>query len=130
MDTLDKDIKRIKIARMKPEEKFLYEIFCDIETFKSEIFYKSIFYIKNNVILFEYDCSKKMLCFDEFKIWYVLEKKFEIYDSKIYETIKKMSERCLNIEIDKLDVLRPNTLIQVERELLYKFSENYHHKAQ
>jgi hypothetical protein len=58
MDKLDLKIRQVKLARMKPVEKFMYELFSNLVIchFENIVYYK-----KDNKILLEYNNNEKIL---------------------------------------------------------------------
>jgi hypothetical protein len=59
-DDLDKDIERIKVSRMKPEEKYLYGIFKKLKKYHSETFPDFVYYKENDDIAFIYNEDLKI----------------------------------------------------------------------
>jgi hypothetical protein len=77
---LDKDIEKIKLARMKPEEKFLHETFSNLKQYEEN----NIIYYKNkHHIVCCYDKIYNTVTYD-YSIYSELYKKYKMRDKDIY----------------------------------------------
>jgi hypothetical protein len=109
MDNLDKDIERIKVSRMKPEERYVYKIFknlkVNIETKQSSI----IYYHVETSILFMYDKDQNIFWCNFYFFWDNIENRFNIN----YEDIQKLVYKyiCVPLNIKKdvgIDIMYHN----------------------
>lgn len=96
MDKLDKKIRQVKLARMKPVEKYLYEIFSNLNVYK---FNDTIYYKNNNKIILEYNNIDRILwCYTD--VWKKLKSNFDI----AYHEIKKIIEHWVVIFISSIQI--------------------------
>lgn len=96
MDKLDRKIRKVKLARMKPVEKYLYEIFSNLKVYK---FNDTIYYKKDNKIILEYNNIDRILwCRTE--MWRKLKGDFDI----AYQEIKKIIEYWVFIFISTIQI--------------------------
>lgn len=92
-------IKNIKYKRMKPEEKYLSNIFKDayVVIIKPS---KNIFIMsKNDTILVEYTWKINYITVDNIKIWKILEYDFGLNINQINNTLKKFLKSYLGNHI-------------------------------
>ena len=83
--------------KYSPAEQWFLEQITDLEKKRSDYFFpRSIFFIKNGEVLFEYDQKFKFFWCDYGKIWSVLETEFDLKYEDIGELIKSMVEEHLN----------------------------------
>ena len=97
-------LHQIKYKRMKPEERFLYDLLVQAKPKISDEFPNSIFYTLDDLILFEYNQKNSKLWCNHDIIWLVFERKFNINDIDIQFIIKKMVEDILNLR-DKISFI-------------------------
>ena len=86
---LDK-IKRIKYNRLKEEEKFIIEIINVVKPFTSDKYPESVFWKKNDTILFEQDFKNGFLRVNNKYIWSVLVFKYGYNFNDVQPFIKEV----------------------------------------
>lgn len=96
MEIKDK-IKQIKYLRLKPEERFLLDMMNGIKPFISKNYPKSIFWKKDDDILFEQDYKNGWLRCNYNKIWSVFSKKYEYSYPEIQSFIKSVVDKDTNL---------------------------------
>jgi hypothetical protein len=118
MDSLDKDIEKIKLSRMKPEERFLFDIVKDLKKYVKIKNYKysyehsdyvifndenhkyinMFFYKINDNIYFIHNNLKNIIFCSNNQIWSTLQLKYNLCSSDIRKLITKMVCETLNIK--------------------------------
>ena len=83
-------IRLIKYHRMKPEERFLYDIFVDLDTYIHKDYPTFIFFKRGNDLLFDYNFKNGYFWCDHSKIWHVLQIKYGLTERFIRPLIIKM----------------------------------------
>lgn len=94
MDELDNKIIKIKLARMKPEERYIYKIFNSTTEFHTDKYPNSIFYIKEKEILFEYQYLSGEFFFNYNMFFSVIKILFKLDYIKTKNVIEKMFSMC------------------------------------
>ena len=74
--------------KRSPTEKFLFDIFSNIKPYYSDKYLDSIFYKKDNEVLFEYDKKSGYFWCHYDKIWKVLDSKYGLNYREIRDLIK------------------------------------------
>ena len=90
-------IKQIKYLRLKPEERFLLEMMNGIKPFTSKNYPESVFWKKDDDILFEQDYKNGWLRCNYNRIWLVLSKKYEYSYSEIQSFVKRIADKDDNL---------------------------------
>jgi len=88
-------IKQIKYLRLKPEERFILNILNNLEEYTHKDFPTSIFYKKDNILLFEYNENSGIFWCDDSNFWTILRKKYNLKYEQIKILIKYMVEEHL-----------------------------------
>ena len=83
-------ILQIKYKRLKPEERFLFDILVQVKPKISDDYADSVFYLLKDVVLFEYNKKNGYFWCDYDKIWSVFQNKFNYKYSDIQIIIKKV----------------------------------------
>ena len=96
--TLQDKIHKIKESRLTPTEKFLYDIFWNIKTYVSDEYPNSIFYKKDNDVLFEYDKKTEYFWCHYYKIWLVLKTEYGLNKQEIKDLIKGVVWEVLKLK--------------------------------
>ena len=107
MKQLKDKIRQIKYLRLKPEERFLIEMVDGIESFISKKYPQSIFWKKNDIILFEQDFKNGWLRCNYELIWSVLQNKYGYKYTDTQSFIKKWVDR--NTKLGGLTPFHSNT---------------------
>jgi hypothetical protein len=81
-------IRDLKYRRMKPEERFMFEMFEGVEIYNSDKYADYELYKKNGDIIVEYDLTIGYFYCCYFKIWSVFVTKFNFNYKQISEFIK------------------------------------------
>ena len=94
-------LKKIKYNRLKPEERFLVDIFNNCKEYIDDKRYKDIVFYKNgSKVLFSFDKKELIFRCNYDEIWNVLEKKYKLYNyDKLKLLVSKYAEEYLNIDI-------------------------------
>lgn len=71
-------IKQIKYLRLKPEERFVLDHLTDLEEYTHINHPNSIFYKKNDILLFEWNKETGYFWCDYNNFWSILEKTYKI----------------------------------------------------
>jgi hypothetical protein len=102
-DNLDKDIEKIKLARMKPEEKYLHDVFTyfvkSISKSTLSGSNSTLYKDNNNNVIFEY-CLEGNVFYYDFDIERLLKSKFNMNDDDIFNLMKKSIKYHLKIDTD------------------------------
>lgn len=111
--SIDSDIIKIKMARMKPEERYLYKIFSSLKKFiprkqpYTSVYPNYIYFTKGQKIYIFYNVSDNKLKYDFDICDYLIENYninlFEI-NNTVYNIIKKYNFFNDTIDIDNLDI--------------------------
>ena len=107
MELKDK-IYKIKESRLSPAEKFIYSIFFNLKEYYSDNYPNSVFYEKNNEVLFRYDKKTGNFWCHYYKIWKVLKIKYGLKYQEIRDIIKDVVWVIL-----KLKEVTPNCLLYI-----------------
>ena len=91
-------IHNIKESRLSPAEKFLYLIFWNLEEYYSDKYPNSIFYKKDNDVLFEYNKKNGKIWCHYDKIWSVLKLNYGLNDQEIKDLIKGVVWETLKLK--------------------------------
>ena len=91
-------IHKIKEYRLNPADRFLYSIFFNLKEYYSAKYPNSVFYKKDNEILFEYDKKNGKFWCHYYKIWSVLESNYGLNKQEIKELIKDMAWKTLKLK--------------------------------
>jgi hypothetical protein len=87
-------LQRIKHKRLKPEERFLYNIFTN-----------------NDKSSYRYDIIYKELRVNADSIWFELRSKYNLNDGNIVFILKKMFKYSTNFDVITVNMYRYATLI-------------------
>lgn len=102
MDYILEKIRLIKKSRLKPEEKFLCDIFWNLKpNFKGKLT-NYIYYIYDNKIIFQYNINSKQIYCDYFPVWNKLDKEYNLRNEEIESLIFFYAHRYLNITVSKV----------------------------
>ena len=120
MTTIKEKIRQIKYSRLKPEELFILKNLTDLEEYIHVEYPNSIFYKKDDALMFEWNQKNGMFWCNYHKFWSVLKSSFNIGNNEIKLLVKYMVEEYL-IKKD----ITPKQLIQskidfVEEHLVKK----------
>lgn len=98
MDELDKQIKQIKLARMKPEEKVVYDVINTIDQvdFRGS---NCILYLSNGFVIFQYIITSKSFHSNNREIHRTLRSKYDITFSSRLKIINTVCKRYLKTTI-------------------------------
>ena len=91
-------IRKIKYSRLKPEESWFIDILWNLKEYTSDKYPDSIFYKKDDILLFEYNLKFGYFCYDFSKIWLVFYKKFGLNSQEMNTLIKGLVEEHLNLK--------------------------------
>jgi len=137
---LDK-IKKIKLHRMKPEERFVYEIFTNLVEYYHPDYPNNRYYKYNDELLFNHNLNNGYFWCHHNKFWIILEEKVGLHYREIQDLVKKTVKEQLyckkntipfnrgrvileEMEVDliqkKIEPLIGNTEIELEKELIKK----------
>ena len=97
---IDKNkIKQLKYLRFKPEEKWFLNILFNLKGYTSDTYpvSETIFYKKDNNILFVYDLKTKIFYCSYENMWVILESEFDLKNQEIVILIKNMTEEHLKL---------------------------------
>lgn len=99
-------IRQIKYLRMKPEERFVYEIFSNLECYVFDNRPESFFYKHNGLLIFDLNVKTCIFWCDHKTYWNILTYKYNIsYDDVIILTKKMLkqyiTEKDVNIRLVK-----------------------------
>ena len=119
MEIIDK-IKKIKYSRLKPEERFLEDIFCNLKEKVSDNNQNSIFYVLNDEVLFEYGVRNKYFWCHYSKIWKVLRTKYRFSYQEDCELIKGMVWKHLKLKGITPFITYKQTILLVWEYLILK----------
>ena len=97
MELKDK-IHKIKEHRLRPAEKFLYEILWSVKPYYSNKYLNSVFYKKDDEVLFEYDKKNRVFWYHNKKIWKVLYSKYELNGQEISDLINRVMWETLKLK--------------------------------
>jgi hypothetical protein len=87
-------IKKIKYLRMKPEERFVFDIVTNVVEYY-HLKYPNKYYKHNNILLFNYNLINGEFWCHYNKFWSVLESKFNLNYQQIQSLVKYMVEEHL-----------------------------------
>ena len=82
-------IHKIKESRLSPAENFLYPIFWNVKPYYSNKHPDSVFYKKDDIVLFEYGIKTNVFWCHYDKIWKVLESKYGLKFQEISDLIRR-----------------------------------------
>ena len=91
-------IHKIKESRLRPAEKFLYDIFFNLKEYYFNGYPDSVFYKKDNEILFKYDKKNRYFWCHYNKIWSVLETNYDLNYQEVKEIIKGVVWETLKLK--------------------------------
>jgi len=91
---LDK-IKRIKYARMKPEERYIFDIVTNVVEYYHKDFPDNKFYKHNDVLMFDYNTKNGNFWCQYDKFWKILVEKFNLNYNQAQSLVKFMVEEHL-----------------------------------
>ena len=91
-------IHKIKKSRLSPAEKFLYSIFWNLKEYYSNKHPDSVFYKKDDEILFEYDKKNNFFWYHYDKIWLVLDSNYDLNYQETKELIKDVVWKVLKLK--------------------------------
>ncbi len=91
---LDK-IKRIKYARMKPEERFVFDIVTNVVEYYHKDFTDNKFYKHNDVLMFDYNTKNGNFWCQYNQFWKILVEKFNLNYNQTQSLVKFMVEEHL-----------------------------------
>jgi hypothetical protein len=96
MDEIDKQIKKIKLSRLSPDERFIYNNIKGCKKLKSK---KRLIFVKNQKIYFEYIEETNELYYNEYEITKPFKYLVVSIDNNVFEdAIKKVIRTCLNFK--------------------------------
>lgn len=98
MEIKDK-IKKLKYLRMKPEERFLEDIFYQLKPKISDEEQDYIFYVLNNEVLFELNTKTNYFYYDYDEIWDVLRKIYLLNLKQIERLIINVVWKHLKLKV-------------------------------
>lgn len=90
-------IKLIKYSRLKSEERFLLEMIDGIEIHEQQSYQYSIFWKKDDIILFEQDFENGWLRVNNNKIWSIFENKYGYTYNDTQSFIKKITDKDIKL---------------------------------
>lgn len=98
MDELDKQLKQIKLARIKPEEKVVYDV---IKTIDQVDFRNSYYiqYLSNGFVIFQYIIASKSFHSNNSEIHRTLRSKYNITFSSRIKIINSVCKKYLKTTI-------------------------------
>lgn len=115
-------VRLIKYLRLKPEERFLFDIIDGIEIYEQDKFPNSVFWKKDGIILFEQDFTNGWLRCNYKLIWNVLQKKYGYSFNDTKNFISRIIKNDIRLngvivygytplhELDEIKILlQPNT---------------------
>lgn len=105
---IKEQIKHINYLRMKPEERFLYDILIQLKPKYSNRFPFSTYYCLNKKIMFEYNSKLNVLFVDSYNIWIVFLKTYHLSLIDVEKLISKYVTNMLNINITNTILLPTN----------------------
>jgi hypothetical protein len=91
---LDK-IKRIKYNRMKPEERYVYDIFTNLVEYHYKDDINDVYYKHNNVIMFNFKLNSGDFWCDHYNFWSFLQHEYHLNYEQISILVKGMVEEHL-----------------------------------
>ena len=92
-------IQKIKINRLKPEERWFIDILNNLTEYTSDKYSDFIFYKKDNELLFEYNSEDKYFYCNYIKIWLVFDSKYNLNNQEIRILIKGQVEEHLKLKV-------------------------------
>lgn len=108
---LDK-IRQIKYNRMKPEERWIYNILTNLEEYYHPKYSNNRYYKHKDILLFNHNQNSGHFWCHYSNFWSVLEWKFSLTNDEIRVLIKRMVEEyIIKKDIQELNSDRPNDSI-------------------
>ena len=96
-------LQNIKYKRMKPEERFLFDILNQVKMVTYISYPDSLFYIMNGSTYFEYNLKRKTFWIDYYKIFSILLKNYKCDSDYATDLIKKMA--IDNLKLTEISIL-------------------------
>jgi hypothetical protein len=90
-------LQSIKYKRLKPEEKYLYDIMINLKPKKSDDYPESIFYTLDKTPLFEYIKRTDTLAVSYNGLWRIFKEQFGLSDEIIYDIITRITINILKL---------------------------------
>jgi len=109
-------IKKIKFHRMKPSERFVYEIFNNLVEYYHPEYPNNRYYKYNGELLFNHNLSNGYFWCHHNKFWRILEEEAKLNYNQIQDLVISMVEGCLNQKT--LPFSGSGTLKYVEKGLI------------
>jgi hypothetical protein len=117
--TLQEKIRLIKLSRLKPEERFLINIFHNVIEYKIEEYPDDLFFIYNNELIFDLYLINNDFRISYIKIWEILKLRFNLNHQQSSLLIKSLVEEHLINDINPV-YLSKEVKIKVEYDLKLK----------
>lgn len=108
MDIKDK-IKLIKYHRLKPVERYCYDIFTNLEEYVHKDYPTFTFYKKDDILLFDYNSKNGYFWCDYNKFWNILLSVYKLNEIEIKVLVKSMVEE--HIIKKELKIIPNNRLL-------------------
>ena len=89
-------LQLIKYKRLKPEERFLYDILVELKPVKSTIIDSTI-YLYEDEEIFDYNPNNCYFWCNYFRIWFVLKMTYNLSDTDSKLVILKMVKNILKL---------------------------------
>jgi len=126
MKSLKEKIKQIKYSRLKLEEIFVLNHITDTEKYIHKDYPTSIFYKKDNVLLFEWNQKNGYFYCSYTKFWSILQSKYNLNYNEIKSLIKRLVEEHL-IKTDITPIWFEEIFyVEVEEHLIKTDINPYH----
>ena len=106
MDDIKEQIRQIKYLRMKPEERFLTDIFEDVKIVRDNSRLKIIYYKLDGKTIFEQDDRENIFLVDYDKIWEIMTHKYDSTPTEIRKLIRIFMLRWYDITIGEIITLQ------------------------
>lgn len=88
-------IRKIKYLRMKPEERFVYDIITNLVEYYHKEYPDNKYYKHNDVLLFDYNTKNGNFWCQYSKFWQVLVEKYDLNYNQTQSLVKFMVEEYL-----------------------------------
>ena len=113
-------IRKIKYSMMKPEERYVYDIFTNLVEYYHNDYKNNRYYKHNDVLLFEFNTKNGNFWCHYNKFWSVLKLEFDLNYEQIQYLVKHMVEEHLICKDITPRDISSHTFYSVEEHLICK----------